>query len=362
LTSIMTANGRRSARQAKSGFSRRQLALTLVVLGAAAYLVLPLLPGARSSVALLRGLRWWAVALAVAAQFASFWWRGFLLGAVVSTTGTRIPHLRAMVINLAAASIGLVGGGFVGFAAATYRWSRAGGAPAEGALLAGWLPSLLFGSTVFGVAMVGLIDVFTSDGFTFNYLLAALSSAALIAASVATTLWVIGRRERCARIATWGATRWARLRRFAPDRQAATQEAADEAAARLSDAWDTLHRGAWHAPVLGALCSVLFDILSVFFLFLATGRLIGPGALFAGYGLPHLFGNVSLIPGGIGVVEGTMVAFFHGRGIPTPAAAVVVLTYRALNFWIPLVVGLPLAAWLERTQALFSRGLEAEVK
>lgn len=351
----MTADEGRAARKVRPGFSRRRLALALVVLGAAAYLVLPLLPGAAPSLELLRGMRWWAVALAVAAQLASFWWRGFLLGAVVSTSGTHIPATRAMAINLAASSIGLVGGGFVGFATMTYRWSRAAGAPAEGALLAGWLPSLFFGATVFGVAIVGLLDVFASDGFTVSYLVAALFSAAIIAAAVAAALWVIGHRERCVRIATWGAARWARLRRSTPD------PAAAEAAARLSDAWHRLQRRAWRTPTIGAACSVLFDILSIFFLFVATGRSIGPGTLLAGYGLPHLFGNVSLIPGGIGVVEGTMVAFFHGRGIPTAAAAVVVLSYRALNFWIPLVVGLPLAAWLERHSVLPARPPESDV-
>ena len=351
----MIADEPRDTGMARSEFSRRRLALALVVLGAAAYLLLPLLPGARSSMALLRGMRWWAVTLAVAAQFASFWWRGFLLGAVISTTGTRIPSSRAMVINLAASSVGLVGGGFLGFATSTYRWSRAGGAPVEGALLAGWLPSLFFGSTVFGVAMIGLLVVIASGAFTFTYLVAALSSAALIAAAVAVAMWAIGRRERCARVATWGTTQWARLRRVAPDR-----EAAADAAARFSDAWETLHRRAWRTPALGAVCSVACDILSIFFLFLAAGRGIEPGALLAGYGLPHLVGNASLVPGGIGVVEGTMVAFFNGRGIPTPATAVVVLGYRALNFWIPLGGGLPLAAWLERKQVLPERRLAAD--
>jgi hypothetical protein len=300
-------------------------------------------------------MRWWAVALAVAAQFASFWWRGFLLGAVISTSGTRISGARAMVINLAASSIGLVGGGFLGFAASTYRWSRAGGAPAEGALLAGWLPSLFFGSAVFGVAMLGLFDVAGSGSFTFSHLVAALVSAGLIAAAVGGAFWVLRHRDRCVRIATWGAAQWARLRRVTPD-----LEAAAAAAAKLSDAWDALHRRAWRAPALGAACSVTCDVLSVFFLFLAVGRVIGPGALLAGYGLPHLVGNASLVPGGIGVVEGTMVAFFHGRGIPTPAAAVVVLGYRALNFWIPLVVGLPLAVWLERKNSRVVSPLAAD--
>jgi len=192
------------------------------------------------------------------------------------------------------------------------------------------------------------MEVIGSDGFKLNYLVAAISSAALIGGAVAAALWAIGRRERCERIAVWGATQWARVRRVPLDREGAT-----DAAARLSTAWGSLHERAWRTPTLGALCSVAFDILSVYFLFLATGRLIGLGTLLAGYGLPHLFGNVSLIPGGIGVVEGTMVAFFHRRGIPTPEAAVVVLSYRALNFWIPLVVGLPLAVWLERKQAIF---------
>jgi len=101
-------------------------------------------------------------------------------------------------------------------------------------------------------------------------------------------------------------------------------------------------------------------MLSIVFLFLAVGRVIGPGALFAGYGVPHLVGNASLLPGGIGVVEATMVAFYRGDAVSTGSAVIVVLGYRALNFWIPLVAGLPLAAWLEREHAMRRHRLVAD--
>jgi hypothetical protein len=49
---------------------------------------------------------------------------------------------------------------------------------------------------------------------------------------------------------------------------------------------------------------------------------------------------VAVIPGGIGVVEGTMIALYHGFGVPSATALLVVITYRVIAFWMPNLVGL----------------------
>jgi uncharacterized protein (TIRG00374 family) len=55
-----------------------------------------------------------------------------------------------------------------------------------------------------------------------------------------------------------------------------------------------------------------------------------------------------MIPGGVGVIESTMVGFYAGLGVPAPVTVVVVLAYRILSFWLPLLLGFPLIMVLQK--------------
>jgi uncharacterized protein (TIRG00374 family) len=99
---------------------------------------------------------------------------------------------------------------------------------------------------------------------------------------------------------------------------------------------------------LGATANIFFDLGTLFFLFVAAGHTVSPGILLAGYGLPLLLGKVSLLPGGVGIVEGTMAALYNGLGVPAPVTVVVILAYRLISFWLPTLVGFPLVPYLQR--------------
>jgi uncharacterized protein (TIRG00374 family) len=70
--------------------------------------------------------------------------------------------------------------------------------------------------------------------------------------------------------------------------------------------------------------------------------------LVAGYGIPQLLGKLTVILGGIGVVEASMMGLYTLLGAPKPTVVVVVLVYRLLSFWIPTLVGIALIPYLER--------------
>jgi len=55
-----------------------------------------------------------------------------------------------------------------------------------------------------------------------------------------------------------------------------------------------------------------------------------------------------LIPGRVGVVESTMAALYTGLGVPGQIAIVVILSYRMFSFWIPTLIGFPIAFYLQR--------------
>ena len=105
---------------------------------------------------------------------------------------------------------------------------------------------------------------------------------------------------------------WHVYERKSFDPNATRQEAND-----LFAAWDVLWQGAWHRPMVGAFLNVAFDMLTLYFLFVAAGENVSLGVLLAGYGLPLLLGKVAfIIPGGVGVVESSMAALYTGLGVP----------------------------------------------
>jgi hypothetical protein len=63
------------------------------------------------------------------------------------------------------------------------------------------------------------------------------------------------------------------------------------------------------------------------------------GSLIASYSLAYLFLVMSPTPSGIGVVEGILPLALAGLGIPLGEAIVVTLAYRAVTFWLPLLLG-----------------------
>lgn len=83
----------------------------------------------------------------------------------------------------------------------------------------------------------------------------------------------------------------------------------------------------------------LLDITTLYILFRAFNQTIGLGTLVAGYAVGILFWVVSITPQGIGVVEGVMALTFTSLGISGAVATTVVLAFRSLTFWIPMLLG-----------------------
>jgi uncharacterized protein (TIRG00374 family) len=117
---------------------------------------------------------------------------------------------------------------------------------------------------------------------------------------------------------------------------------------QLQNAWLILSHDGWQRPLLGSALNTGFDILTLYVLFIAAGQNITLGVLLTGYGLPLLLGKVSFLPGGVGIVEATMTAIYTSLGISSATVVVVILGYRLLSFWIPMLFGFPLAIYLQR--------------
>jgi hypothetical protein len=317
--------------------------LLLLLLGVAVHFILPQLATLDQSLQVIRKMALWAVALAVVAQMLSYLGSGYLLNTIVAVVGQRLSVVRGTLIFTAASSIGLAGGGPVGNVTATYRWVRGSGVSAEGALLAGWLPTLFYNAALLTTGIFGLLRLLLVHelsalqviGFGFTLLILSLIAGVAV--------WGVRHRPQLITLAIRVANRWATLRRRPYD-----PTATEAAVGRWFSAWDTLRAGGWRGPALGAVLNTVFDMLTLYFLFVAAGHAVSPGILLTGYGLPLLLGKVTFLPGGIGIVEGTMAALYGGLGVPEGVTVVVILIYRFLSFWLPLLVGLPLVPYLQR--------------
>ncbi len=98
-------------------------------------------------------------------------------------------------------------------------------------------------------------------------------------------------------------------------------------------------KGQWRRPLLFALGGNLAEVLTVYIVFLAFGQVINPGIVIAGYTLANIISIVSVVSGGVGLYEATMVGSFTALGIPFTTAFSVVLVYRFLNLAVFLPVG-----------------------
>jgi uncharacterized membrane protein YbhN (UPF0104 family) len=83
----------------------------------------------------------------------------------------------------------------------------------------------------------------------------------------------------------------------------------------------------------------LLDAASLELMVRAFGRWVNPDGLLVAYGLAYVLAVIPITPGGLGVVEATLVTLLVGFGIPRGIATLGVIVYRLINFWAPIPVG-----------------------
>lgn len=316
--------------------------LTMLLVGLAVHLILPQIATLERSLQIIKGMTWWAVGLAAGAQALSYLGSGVLLQAIAAMTGDRLSVARGTLITTASYSIGLVAGGMVGGGAATYRWTRGSDVSAEGALLAGWLPALVYDGALLVASILGLLYLLVVHKLTAVQAISFGLIVSILGLLAAAIVWGAHHRPWLIDLATRLAGRWAVLRRRPYD-PSPTQASVG----RLFSAWDRLGDGGWRGPVLGAAINTVFDMLTLYLVFVAAGHRVSLAVLLAGYGLPLLLGKAPLLPGGVGIVESTMTALYTGLGVPNAVVVVVVLIYRFFSFWLPSLAGFPLIPYLQ---------------
>ncbi|MFB9449554.1 UPF0104 family protein [Dactylosporangium vinaceum] len=132
-------------------------------------------------------------------------------------------------------------------------------------------------------------------------------------------------------------------------RTVAAPEAA-EGAGRVARVWATLRHtvalaftvptGRWLTVLAMAVLNWTADVLCLVFAVRAAGLDVPSTTIATGYLIAQLLRQIPATPGGIGVIEASLLVALTAAGAPAAPAAAAVLLYRILSCWIDLPVGL----------------------
>jgi uncharacterized protein (TIRG00374 family) len=319
--------------------------LPLLILGLAVHLLLPQIASLKNSIDVIRSMSLRLVSLAAIGQICSYLGSGYLLKVIVDLGQSRLSIARGALITLASASIGLVAGGWVGAAAATYHWVEKSEETSEEAALAGVLPPLVNNALLVIVTVIGLAYLLINHDLSRTQLIAYSLFLSLLGIGILVVIYAIRHPEVVIPIVLNVIGRLMDLVKRTYD-----PSGARNALENIYTGLALLRKSGWFRPALGSGMNIGFDMLTLDLLFMAAGHTATPGVLMAGYGLAFLLGKIAfIVPGGVGVIESGMAAIYTNLGIPGSISVVVILSYRLFSFWIPSVLGFAVTGYLQRT-------------
>ena len=94
-----------------------------------------------------------------------------------------------------------------------------------------------------------------------------------------------------------------------------------------------LRAGIWAAA------NWILDAASLWVFLFAFGAHVSPIDVLVAYGLANILAVIPLTPSGLGVIELTIIAVLKGFGVDGGVAAAGVLSWRLVNFWLPIPFG-----------------------
>jgi hypothetical protein len=313
----------------------RTVGALLIVVLAFEYGVVPAALAARDDLSALGHPVWWAIVLGALLEAAS-------LACFTCLTQTLLQPDRALPfatqwrIDLAGYGVShVIPGGAAGSTALRVRLMGARGIPARVALA---MIALQGGWSVFGLVLVWLLGVTMALPRTgptaTGVVLAGVASLGVSSVLLARADQTAAPRRLAGRIAAFVSARipsaWREPVR--PVTESVIRSLRDSGVVRTAPVWSIVN---W-----------LLDAACLWVCLAAYGSRLPIELVLSAYGLANVAGLLPFTPGGIGVVEGLLIPVLVAAGSPGGAAVLGVLTWRALQFWAPVPVGLACAASL----------------
>ncbi|MEA3020107.1 MAG: putative heme transporter [Actinomycetota bacterium] len=295
------------------------------------YLVLPQIAGSRKALQLLGRVdaRWLLI--------------GFLLevGSIVAfaqltrsllPAGSRTSLGTTARITLSTLGIShVVPGGTVAGASLGYRLLAEAGITGSDAGFALATQGLGSAMVLNVLLWIGLVVTIPLRGFSPIYGTAAFLGALLLAGFFASVLLLTKGEDRVVRVVCRVATSVPFL----------DGDALSAVLRRVSQRVDMLLKD---RPLLvraagWAALNWLLDAASLWVFLAAFGHRMGPDGLLVAYGLAYVLAAIPVTPGGLGVVEAVLTSMLVAFGATRGVALLGVVSYRLVNFWLPIPLG-----------------------
>ncbi|HUK67228.1 MAG TPA: lysylphosphatidylglycerol synthase transmembrane domain-containing protein [Streptosporangiaceae bacterium] len=305
-----------------------------VALAAGVFGLLPRLGGLTHDAAGLRHARPVFVAAAVVAQAVSLACYALLYRRVLASLGARLRFRLAAEVTMASFLVSHV----TPFGSATGTLLNVSTLEAEGVAASTTGEAIGLTSLVSTVALIALFGtglVATAGRHVSATYLRIAGIALVLVVLVLGIALLVGAHPSIAERAARRVAGWARhvRRSIDPDKVA-------QASGRLVRLARSALTGRAFAESYGfASADLLFDLLSLDLMFLAFRYQPGFGPLAVAYAAANIASAIPVTPGGLGVIEVTLVAITVGFGAPRATAVLAVLGYRLVNYWLPLLPG-----------------------
>jgi uncharacterized protein (TIRG00374 family) len=327
---------------ADSGAGRDLRAVVRYVVGVAlGCVVLVILFGKRGELAAawhhLAGASGGWVAAAIGAESVSLLTFAWLQRHVLRLSGTVIPLPGLVLLTLANDAIAnSVPGEPAVSSAYRYRYYRRRGASGASA---GWTIFTILIAQAIGMSLLLLLGVVVALAGSTSTLGAGITVIGLVLVVGAGAILI--RRDlvlRLASAAVRGADRLTRRRNAPPHADRVTIAVRIEhtltrmreipLSPRSTVAVVVIATAVWGCDFLCLVCS-----------FRAVHLAIPWHAVLLAYGVAQVVGSLPVVPGGLGIVEGSLAVVLVAYGVSQVTAVSAALAFRIVNFWLPIAIG-----------------------
>jgi uncharacterized protein (TIRG00374 family) len=310
------------------------------VLGLAAFGAIFLFADASELWAVLSRANPWMLSLPLLCMVASYLTMARSYQGIAAAAGYPLPLVDMLKITFVANSMNylVATGGLSGFAVRMYFFTRLG-MPSQTAVIVSLAQTFLTNITLLAFVLVGFGYVFASHTLQGSALVATtiLLTLAIVGAAFAGLLLLHPRLRR--RTLFWLAeSLYWMMHRLLPHRKPAR-----------THIWRyqfNLNRGitfllsrkeAMMAPLFYITVDWFLTILILYTSFLTVRYWIDFAEVIVGFAVGIVLSLVSLVPGGLGIMEGSMAAVFTGLSVPFETAVVAVLIFRVAYYMMPMI-------------------------
>jgi len=260
---------------------------------------------------------------------------------IARAAGARVSFVEMLRITLVANTVNYIvtTGGLSGFAVRVFFFVRLGIRPGT-ALIVSLAQTFLTNVVLLFCIVLGFIYLLQTrelGAFAFSSM-AILLGVSLLGAGLASSLLLHRqlRRRTLFVIAEWA--NWF-LHRFLPARKPTR--------VRLWRFQRNLNRGIEFmlarkremiAPTIWIVIDWTATLAILYVAFLAVGHPVPIQVVMVGFSIGVTLSMISLVPGGLGIMEGSMAAVFTGLSVPLEKALVAVLIFRVAYYVFPTVI------------------------